>query len=71
MSIIEVVKAKEAENKGEPNEALTWICRASIKSPLGNHIDKVTIVDNSLIDIVMELKDYGEENLVEFNFGKG
>ncbi len=71
MSITDVVKAKEAENKGEPNTALTWICHASIKSPAGHHINKVTIVDESLIDIVMELKDYGEENLVEFNFGKG
>ena len=71
MSITDVVKAKEAENKGEPNTALTWICHASIKSPAGHHIDKVTIIDESLIDIVMELKDYGEENLVEFNFGKG
>ena len=71
MTAIEIVRANDAQSKGEPNTALAWICRASIKSPLGNHIDKITIVDNSLIDIVMELKDYGEENLVEFNFGKG
>ncbi|MDP2928657.1 MAG: hypothetical protein Q8O01_01155 [Candidatus Omnitrophota bacterium] len=71
MSITDIVKAKEAENKGEPNTALVWICRASIKSPVGHHIDKVEIIDESLIDIVMELKDYGEENIVEANFGKG
>lgn len=71
MTAIAIMKAKEAENRGEPNEALTWICRASIKSPSGHHIDKVTIVDESLISIVMELKDYGEENIVEANFGKG
>ena len=57
--------------KDEPKTALIWICRASIKSSVGHHIDKVEIVDESLINIVMELKDYGEENIIEANFGKG
>ena len=64
MTTIEIVKAKQAEAEGNVNTAL-WILRASIKSPSGNHIDKVHIIGDSLVDMIMDLKDYGEENILE------
>jgi hypothetical protein len=69
MTTFEIAKARQAEAEGNVNTAL-WILRASIKSPSGSHIDKVHIVGSSLIDMIMDLKDYGEENILEAHLTK-
>lgn len=70
MTAIEVLKTERAEDKGEYNEVL-WIMKASIDSPVGHHhTEDVFIHGDNLIDMIMELKDYGEENIVKAEIRK-